>query len=97
MPPTDNMPDFDSMSPEELMAWMETLAERQGATEGFTTESRVDIAEVDPTTTQDTGPGYIPYGMSEEQWAKKQEDEAVKKAARQAERQAQQQSTPPPV
>ena len=72
MSPTDNTPDFDSMSPEELMAWMETLAERQGATEGFTTETRMEIAEVDPDTVGDTGPGYIPYGMTEDQWAERQ-------------------------
>ena len=84
MPPADEAtPDFDSMSPEELMAWMETLAERQGASEGFTTEQRMDIAEVDPTTVEETGPGYIPYGMSEEDWAKKQAEEEAQKAARQ--------------
>ncbi len=80
----DNTPDFDSMSPEELMAWMETLAERQGATEGFVTDQRMDIAEVDPDTVEDTGPGYIPYGMTEEQWAKKQAEEEAVKAARRA-------------
>ncbi len=86
MPPSDNNPDFDAMSPEELMAWMETLAERQGATEGFTTEQRMDIEEVDPSTVQDTGPGYIPYGMTEEDWAKKQAEEAERKAAQRAAR-----------
>ncbi|GAB4530794.1 MAG: hypothetical protein OHK0046_51530 [Anaerolineae bacterium] len=72
---SDNMPDFDSMSPEELMAWMETLAERQGATEGFTTEKRVDIAEVDPSSVQ-VEDKYIPYGKTQEEWdqLKAQED-----------------------
>ncbi|NDJ59751.1 MAG: hypothetical protein GYB67_01430, partial [Chloroflexi bacterium] len=62
MPPDENMPDFDSMSPEEIMAWMETLAKRQGAdaTE-FTTEANVDIADVDPTSVQIDEPGYIPF------------------------------------
>ncbi len=90
MPPADNTPDFDSMSPEEIMAWMETLAKRQGADEGFTTAANVQIADIDPATAKDTGPGYIPYGMSEEQWEKKQADEAVKKAAKAA-------AAPPPV
>ena len=82
MSPADNTPDFDSMSPEELMAWMETLAERQGASEGFTTDQRMDIAEVDPSAVEDTGPGYIPSNMTEEQWAEVQAKEAAEKAAR---------------
>jgi Ca-activated chloride channel homolog len=32
-----SMPDFDSMSPEEMMKWMESLAKRQGAAAGMTT------------------------------------------------------------
>ncbi len=59
----DNMPDFDSMSQEEIMAWMETLAKRQGAHEGFTTEADMDIAEIDPSTVIIDEPGYIPYGQ----------------------------------
>jgi hypothetical protein len=89
MPPADNTPDFDSMSPEELMAWMESLAKRQGAYEGFTTSADIEVPEVDPTTVQDTGPGYIPYGMTQEQWEKKQQEEAARKAARQ--------TAPPPA
>jgi len=81
----DNTPDFDSMSPEELMAWMETLAERQGAVEGFTTESRMEIDEVDPDSVQ-VEDNYIPYGMTEEDWAKKKAEEEAAKAARRAER-----------
>ncbi len=61
MPPAET-PDFDSMSPEEVMAWMESLAKRQGANEGFTTEADVDIAEVDPTSVQIEEPGYVPFG-----------------------------------
>lgn len=62
MPPADT-PDFDSMSPEELMEWMESLAKKQGAdpTE-FTTSASMDIADVDPTTVTIQGPGYVPYG-----------------------------------
>ncbi len=82
MPPSDNMPDFDSMSPEEIQAWMETLAERQGATEGFTTDTRMDIQEIDPTTVQ-VEDNYIPYGKTADEWARIQEEE---RAARQATR-----------
>ena len=57
----DNMPDFDKMSPEEIMAWMETLAKRQGASEGFTTAADSLIAEIDENTAVIDGPGYIPY------------------------------------
>lgn len=57
----DNMPDFNSMSPEEIMAWMETLAKRQGATEGFTTAADAQIAEIDPNSVVIDEPGYIPY------------------------------------
>lgn len=56
----ENMPDFDKMSPEELMAWMESLAKRQGATEGFTTDADMEIAEVDPDTVVLDEPGYVP-------------------------------------
>jgi hypothetical protein len=98
MPPDESTPDFDSMSPEELMAWMETLAERQGATEGFTTESRMDIAEVDPDSVADEGPGYIPYGMSEEEWAEKKAKEDAERAERIAARKTgQAQAVPPPA
>lgn len=86
---TDNIPDFDSMSPEEIQAWMETLAERQGATEGFTTDSRVEVAEIDPTTV-DVQDNYIPYGKTAEEWARIQEEER-------ASRQAKAQSATPPL
>ncbi len=61
MPPAD-IPDFDSMSPEEVMAWMESLAKRQGASEGFTTAADVEIGEVDPSSVQINEPGYVPFG-----------------------------------
>ena len=86
----DNTPDFDKMSPEELMAWMETLAERQGAVEGFTTAQRMEIPEIDPNTVQDTGPGYIPYGMTPEEWETRKAKEEEEKARRLAERAARQ-------
>lgn len=61
MPPADT-PDFDSMSPEEVMAWLETLAKRQGAHEGFTTAANLDVPEIDPSTVVIDEPGYVPYG-----------------------------------
>lgn len=60
MPPADNTPNFDSMTPEEIMAWMESLAKRQGASEGFTTEANVEIAEIDPNSVVIDEPGYVP-------------------------------------
>jgi hypothetical protein len=57
----DSTPDFEKMSPEEIMRWMETLAVRQGATEGLTTSADAEVAEIDPTTVQIDEPGYVPY------------------------------------
>ena len=63
MSPADNTPDFEQMSQDEIMAWLETLAKRQGATEGFTTEADVEVAEIDPSTVTIDEPGYVPYGQ----------------------------------
>jgi hypothetical protein len=61
MPPADNTPNFDSMTPEEIMAWMESLAKRQGANDSeLMTAADVDIAEIDPTTVVIDEPGYVP-------------------------------------
>jgi hypothetical protein len=57
----DNTPDFNSMSPEEIMAWLETLARKQGATEGFTTAANLDIPDIDPASVVIDEPGYVPY------------------------------------
>ncbi len=79
----DGTPDFDSMSPEEMMEWMESLAARQGATEGMTTAASMDIAEVDESDERLAGLGeYKPFGMSDEDWAKMQAREAEEKAAK---------------
>ncbi len=59
-----DQPDFEKMTPDEIMAWMESLAKRQGATEGFTTAADVEIPEVDPETVVIDEPGYIPYSES---------------------------------
>jgi hypothetical protein len=55
-----NTPDFDKMSPEEIMKWMETLAKRQGASEGLTTEANAEIADIDPDSVVIDEPGYVP-------------------------------------
>ncbi|MEL6404876.1 MAG: tetratricopeptide repeat protein [Chloroflexota bacterium] len=76
-------PDFDSMSPEEMMEWMESLAIRQGAAEGFTTNASMEIEEVDENDERLAGQGeYKPYGMSDEEWEKMKAREEEEKAAR---------------
>ena len=88
MPPADeNMPDFDSMSPEELQAWMETLAQRQGAHEGFTTDTRMDIPEIDPDSVE-VEDKYIPYGKTAEEWEEIQKREKEEREARKSVQQA---------
>src|SRR3990172_2960844 len=90
------MPDFDSMSPEEIMAWMETLAERQGATEGFTSDKRLDVPEVDPNSVDQSQFGeYIPHGMDPEKWRAMQAEEEAKKQAALAARKQQPAVSPP--
>ncbi len=59
----DNMPDFSSMTPEEQMRWLESLAKRQGATdEGFTTSADMEVDELNPDEVDmsHVGPGYTP-------------------------------------
>jgi hypothetical protein len=78
-----DMPDFDSMTPEELMKWMESLAVRQGATEGLTTSADMEVAEVAADDERLAGKGdYVPYGWTEEKWkehlAKEEEDKKAK-------------------
>ncbi|MBE2267749.1 MAG: hypothetical protein IAE80_05920, partial [Anaerolinea sp.] len=53
----DNMPDFDKMTPEEINTWLESLAKRQGATEGFTTAADMQVAEIDPNSVTIDEPG----------------------------------------
>jgi tetratricopeptide (TPR) repeat protein len=75
-PPMDFEFDFDEPAPAEPapvaqsasempddvdpMEWLETLAARQGATEGFTTQHDLDIAEIDPDSVTIDEPGYTP-------------------------------------
>ncbi|MEO8611606.1 MAG: hypothetical protein ABI690_27150 [Chloroflexota bacterium] len=61
MSPADNTPDFDKMTPEEIMTWMESLAKRQGANENeLMTTADVDIAAIDPSSVVIDEPGYVP-------------------------------------
>jgi hypothetical protein len=81
-----DMPDFDSMTPEELMKWMESLAVRQGATEGLTTSADMAVAEVSADDERLAGKGdYVPYGWTEDKWKERlAKEEEEKKAKGQA-------------
>jgi hypothetical protein len=98
-----DMPDFDSMTPEELMKWMESLAVRQGATEGLTTSADMAVAEVSEDDERLAGKGdYVPYGWTEDKWkehlAKEEEQKKAKaQSAPAAQPQAQAAPTPPPA
>src|SRR5436190_1662315 len=85
-------PDFDKMSPEDIMKWMESLAVRQGVTEGLTTSADAQIADIkdDDERLKDKG-DYIPYGMKKEDWEKQKAKEEEQKRQRLAARPA----TPP--
>ncbi len=61
---SQDTPNFDDMSPDEIMAWMETLAKRQGANEGFTTAADLEIPDIDPDSVVIDEPGYVPYEES---------------------------------
>ncbi|NDJ86085.1 MAG: hypothetical protein GYB66_09380 [Chloroflexi bacterium] len=59
----NDFPDFASMSEEEQMRWLESLAARQGAkNEEFVTSADMQVNEVDPDTADmsHVGPGYTP-------------------------------------
>lgn len=85
-------PDFDNMTPEQIMAWMETLAKRQGASEGFTTSADAEVAEIDASTVDQSvlDQEYIPYGWKKEDWYAHLEKEKAQKQVKQA-------SAPAPV
>jgi len=76
-------PDFDNMTPEQIMSWMETLAKRQGAGEGFTTSADMDVPEVDASTVDASilAQEYIPYGWKKEDWYAHLEKEKAQKAS----------------
>lgn len=56
----DEFPDFDKMTFEEQMAWLESLAKRQGArTEELTTAANIDVPV--PENADVNEPGYVPF------------------------------------
>lgn len=59
----DYQPESDNpLGDIDPMAWLESLAARQGATEGFTTDySSVHVPEIDPNSVVLDEPGYTPY------------------------------------
>ncbi len=66
VPPPDNMgdefPDFDKMSLEEQMAWLESLAKRQGASEEeLTTDADLDVPIPENAEELVDEPGYVPF------------------------------------
>lgn len=64
-PAPDEYPDFDSMTPEEQMAWLESLARRQGAnTAEFLTAADQDIPIPEDAVIDE--PGYIPYSIGQD-------------------------------
>ncbi len=88
-------PDFDSMTPEQIMAWMESLAKRQGADErGFLTSADMDVPEVDESAVDVASLGeYIPHGWTKERWEEQKKKDEAERAARKAARSAS--PTPP--
>ena len=92
-----DMPDFDNMTPEEINEWMESLAKRQGATEGLTTDASLDVPEVDESDERLADAGeYIPYGWTRERWEAQLEKEQQEKEARQQQAQQAQDDQRPP-
>lgn len=64
VPAPDEFPDFDNMSPEEQMAWLESLARRQGANaDEFMTAADQSIPVPEDVDVDE--PGYVPYSISE--------------------------------
>ena len=59
--PKPNMPDFESMSQEELIAWLETLAKRQSEEGGEAQEFERELDPLDPE--------LMPDLLEEEEWS----------------------------
>jgi hypothetical protein len=76
----DVFPDFDSMTPEEQMAWLESLAKRQGVKdEELTTKADLDIPV--PENAQVDEPGYVPFEGSASARKMKEAQEAAEAEA----------------
>ncbi len=77
----DVFPDFDSMTPEEQMAWLESLAKRQGVKdEELTTKADLDIPL--PENAQIDEPGYVPFEGSASARKMKEAQEAAEAEAK---------------
>ncbi|MCZ2095820.1 MAG: hypothetical protein LC121_06015 [Anaerolineae bacterium] len=73
-PAPDEYPDFDSMTPEEQMAWLESLARRQGANaDEFLTAADQDIPIPEEAVIDE--PGYVPYSISQDSRMERPETE----------------------
>ncbi|GIK66452.1 MAG: hypothetical protein BroJett018_42460 [Chloroflexota bacterium] len=56
-----DMPDFENMTLEEQMRWLESLAARQGANpQEFMTTADMSVPEIDPNSVVIDEPGYVP-------------------------------------
>lgn len=56
-----DMPDFENMTLEEQMRWLESLAARQGANpQEFVTAADMSVPEIDPNSVVIDEPGYVP-------------------------------------
>src|SRR5688572_25006788 len=84
-------PDFDKMTPDEIMKWMESLAKRQGAVEGFTTAADMQVAEVSEDDERAQGlTEYVPF-----EWRNKPDEWHKKVAAEEAEKKRRAAAAPP--
>ncbi len=80
----DAFPDFDKMTLEEQMAWLESLAKRQGVKdEELTTKADLDIPI--PEDAQIDEPGYVPFEGSASARKLKEAQDAAARAQPEAE------------
>ncbi len=75
----DEFPDFDKMTPEEQLAWLESLAKRQGASEEeLVTDANIDVPIPENAEELIDEPGYVPFEGSRS--AKEMQQQAEKAA-----------------
>ncbi len=87
----DEFPDFDKMTFEEQMAWLESLARRQGAKEEeFTTAANIDIPIPENPVIDE--PGYIPFSATD-----RPEGEQARPASKRSEEKPRPPEIVPPV
>ena len=78
----DEFPDFDKMTPEEQMAWLESLAKRQGASEEeLVTDANVDVPIPENAEELIDEPGYVPFEGSRSAREMQQPKAEVEEAA----------------